>query len=105
MTRILNDKNPGNIESTKPKNMSVIHHSTERWLTCMIYDGVLERFPRLKVGIIELGANRVLLSLANPNTGASLLGRFDPGLKRQRMKPNQKHWTDSIVKMTETTWE
>ena len=54
--RIL-EGNIGNIETTKPKDLPVIHHSIERCLTCMIYDGVLERFPKLKVGIIALGAN------------------------------------------------
>jgi predicted TIM-barrel fold metal-dependent hydrolase len=35
-----------NIETTSPKDLPVLHHSVERWLTCMIYDGVLERFPQ-----------------------------------------------------------
>jgi predicted TIM-barrel fold metal-dependent hydrolase len=81
--------NIGNIESTKPKDMPVIHHSIERWLTCMIYDGVLERFPKLKVGIIELGANWVPASLMNLDMGVSLLGKFDQGLKKLTLKPSE----------------
>ena len=34
--------NPSNLETTRPKDLPVVHHSIERWLTCMIYDGVLE---------------------------------------------------------------
>ena len=79
--------NLGNIETTKPKDLPVVHHSIERWLTCMIYDGVLERFPKLKVGIIELGANWVPASLMNLDMGVSLLGKFDQGLKNLSLSP------------------
>ncbi|MFT4714313.1 MAG: putative TIM-barrel fold metal-dependent hydrolase [Granulosicoccus sp.] len=81
--------NLGNIESTKPKDMPVIHHTIERWITCMIYDGVLERFPKLKVGIIELGANWVPASIMNLDMGVSLLGKFDQALKKLSLKPSE----------------
>ena len=81
--------NLGNIETTKPKDMPVIHHTVERWLTCMIYDGVLERFPKLKIGIIELGANWVPASLMNLDMGVSLLGKFDQNLKKLSLKPSE----------------
>ena len=81
--------NLGNIETTRPKDLPVIHHSIERWITCMIYDGVLERFPKLKVGIIELGANWVPASLMNLDMGVSLLGKFDQGLKKLTLKPSE----------------
>lgn len=81
--------NFGNIETTKPKDMPVIHHTIERWITCMIYDGVLERFPELKVGIIELGANWVPASLMNLDMGVSLLGKFDQALKKLSLKPSE----------------
>ena len=81
--------NLGNIETTRPKDLPVVHHSIERWITCMIYDGVLERFPALKVGIIELGANWVPTSLMNLDMGVSLLGKFDQGLKKLTLKPSE----------------
>ena len=81
--------NIANIETTKPKDLPVIHHSIERWLTCMIYDGVLERFPNLKIGLIELGAVWVPASLMNLDMGVSLLGRFDVNLKKLPMKPSE----------------
>ena len=81
--------NLGNIETTRPKDLPVIHHSIERWLTCMIYDGVLERFPNLKVGLVELGANWVPASLMNLDMGVSLLGKFDTGLKKLSLKPSE----------------
>jgi len=88
-TKRVLEGNLGNIESTKPKDMPVIHHSIERWLTCMIYDGVLERFPKLKVGLIELGANWVPACLMNLDMGVSLLGKFDQGLKQLSLKPSE----------------
>lgn len=81
--------NMANLETTKPKDLPVIHHSIERWLTCMIYDGVLERFPNLKIGIIELGANWVPASLMNLDMGVSLLGKFDENLKKLSLKPSE----------------
>jgi predicted TIM-barrel fold metal-dependent hydrolase len=81
--------NMANLETTKPKDLPVIHHSIERWLTCMVYDGVLERFPRLKVGFVELGANWLPASLANLDMGVSLLGKFDESLKKLSLKPSE----------------
>ena len=78
-----------NIETTKPKDLNVIHHSPERWLTCMIYDGVLDRFPNLKIGLIELGANWVPAMLQNLDMGVSLLGKFDKELKDLSIKPSE----------------
>lgn len=83
------DGNIGNIETTRPKDLPVIHHTIERWLTCMIYDGVLERFPKLRVGIVELGANWVPASIMNLDMGVSLLGKFDQSLKKLSLKPSE----------------
>ena len=81
--------NMSNLETTKPKDMPVVHHTIERWLTCMIYDGVLERFPQLKIGMIELGANWLPASLQNLDMGVTLLGKFDTALKKLSIKPSE----------------
>lgn len=78
-----------NIESTKPHDVPVLHHSIERWLTCMIYNGVLERFPSLMVGLVELGACWIPAALQNLDMGVSALGRFDKGLKALSLKPSE----------------
>lgn len=80
--------NLANIESTKPKDVPVLHHAIERWLTCMIYDGVLERFPRLMIGFIELGANWLPASMMNMDIGVKELGKFDTGLKKLSLSPS-----------------
>jgi len=83
------DGNVSNIESTRAKDVPVLHHPIERWLTCMIMDGVLERFPRLKIGIIELGANWLPACLMNMDIGVLELGKFDTGLKTLSLKPSE----------------
>lgn len=83
------DPNASNLETTRPKDLPVVHHSIERWLTCMIYDGVLERHPKLKIGFVELGANWLPTSLMNLDMGVSLLGKFDQKLKSLSLKPSE----------------
>lgn len=87
--RVLEGASAGNIESTKPHDVPVLHHSIERWMTAMIYFGVLERFPRLKIGVVELGANWVPATLMNLDMGVSLLGKFDKVLQNLSLKPSE----------------
>ncbi len=54
----------------------------------MIYDGALERFPNLKIGLIELGANWLPMSLMNFDIGVSELGKFDENLKNLSLRPS-----------------
>ena len=81
--------NPFNLETTKPKDVPVLHHSIERWMTCMIYDGVLERFPNLKIGLIELGANWIPAMMQNMDIGVKELGKFDVALRDLSLKPSE----------------
>jgi predicted TIM-barrel fold metal-dependent hydrolase len=87
--RVVEGGGLGNLESTRPHDVPVLHHTVDRWLTAMIYFGVLERFPRLKIGIIELGANWVPATLMNLDMGVSLLGKFDQSLKKLSLKPSE----------------
>ncbi|WP_108812800.1 amidohydrolase family protein [Sphingorhabdus sp. Alg231-15] len=80
---------PFNLETTKPKDINVLHHSIERWMTCMIYDGVLERFPNLKIGLIELGSNWVPAMMQNLDIGVKELGKFDVALRDLSIKPSE----------------
>ena len=78
-----------NIETTRAKDVPVLHHSIERWLTCMIYDGVLERFPKLKIGLIELGANWLPAAMYNMDMGIRELGKRDVALQQLSLKPSE----------------
>ena len=46
-------------EALRAKDFAVAHHTVERFLTCMVLDGVLSRHPDLRVGVIEQGASWV----------------------------------------------
>lgn len=101
------EPSPTNIETTRPKDLPVLHHSIERWLTCMIYDQVLERHPNLKIGLIELGSNWVPAALQNLDMGVSALGRLDINLKKLSMKPSEffkKHVRVTPFHMEDTGW-
>ena len=96
-----------NVETTSPKDLPILHHSIERWLTCMIYDGVLERFPNLKIGLIELGSNWLPACLANLDLGVSELGKFDMGMKNLSMKPSdymKRQVRATPLHMEDTGW-
>ena len=59
------------------------------WLTAMVYDGVFERFPKLRGGVIEAGAGWAPEFLRELDLGFKSFGRTDPYLKAMPMKPSE----------------
>jgi predicted TIM-barrel fold metal-dependent hydrolase len=59
------------------------------WLTAMVYDGVFERFPALRGGVIESGAGWAPEFLRELDLGYRSFGRTDPYLKAMEMKPSE----------------
>jgi predicted TIM-barrel fold metal-dependent hydrolase len=55
----------------------------------MIYDGVFERFPALRGGVIESGAGWVPEFLRELDLGYKSFGRTDPYLQAMPMKPSE----------------
>ena len=61
----MNDGHPdrrsarGGVEVIGSKDLTVIFHSAQRFISVLVLDGVLERFPKLTGGVIELGAGWV----------------------------------------------
>ena len=54
---------PAHVEGDAPRDALAymsIQHEAQLFLAAMIFDGVLERFPRLRIGIIELGASWII---------------------------------------------
>jgi len=59
------------------------------WLTAMVYDGVFERFPGLRGGVIESGAGWVPEFLRELDLGWKSFSKTDPYLKAMSLKPSE----------------
>lgn len=59
------------------------------WLTAMVYDGVFERFPQLRGGVIESGAGWAPEFLRELDLGYKSFKRTDPYLQNMQMQPSE----------------
>jgi predicted TIM-barrel fold metal-dependent hydrolase len=66
-----------------------IPHSVELTLAAMIFDGVLDRFPKLKFGAIELGASWVPGWIRNMDSAALAFVKNEERLQKLSMKPSE----------------
>jgi predicted TIM-barrel fold metal-dependent hydrolase len=66
-----------------------IPHSVELTLAAMIFDGVLDRFPKLKFGAIELGASWVPGWMRNMDSAAMAFVKNEERLQKLSMKPSE----------------
>lgn len=78
----------GGGENLRAKDFPVVHHSPERFLTCLTLDGVFERHPDLRCGIIELGASWVPGMLRNLDQAARNFGRNEELVRSLSEKPS-----------------
>ena len=78
----------GGAETLRMKDFPVLHQSPERFLSCMVLDGVFERFPELHCGVIEQGAAWVPALLQHVDAAADNFGKFEPHLKDLSLKPS-----------------
>ena len=56
-------KVPTHVEGDAPNDALAymgIQYNAELFLSAMIFDGVLERFPKLRIGVVELGASWII---------------------------------------------
>ncbi len=58
-------------------------------LSMMIFDGVLDRFPELKVGVIELGASWMPGFMRQLDSGIDAFSRMEDRLKALSMRPSE----------------
>ena len=66
-----------------------IPYSPMQTLATMIIDGVLERFPQLKVGLIELGASWVPGWMRSMDSAAEAFRRNEERLQKASLKPSE----------------
>ena len=79
----------GGGENLRFADYIMLSFAPQVWLTAMVYDGVFERFPRLRGGIIEAGAGWVPEFLRELDLGFKSFGRTDPYLQKMPMKPSE----------------
>lgn len=79
----------GGGENLRFADYIMLSFAPQVWLTAMVYDGVFERFPELRGGVIESGAGWAPEFLRELDLGFRSFGRTDPYLKDMEMKPSE----------------
>ena len=79
----------GGGENLRFADYIMLSFAPQVWLTAMVHDGVFERFPLLRGGIIEAGAGWAPEFLRELDLGFKSFGRTDPYLKAMAMKPSE----------------
>jgi predicted TIM-barrel fold metal-dependent hydrolase len=79
----------GGGENLRFKDYVVLPHSAEMFLAALVYDGLFDRLPELKGGVIEYGAYWVPGFLRQMDMGARSFGRTDPYLQALSAKPSE----------------
>jgi len=70
----------GGGEDLDSKDFTILHAAAEAFLTAMVLDGTFERFPRLRCGVIELGALWVIPWLKRLDIAQQVFVRTEPHL-------------------------
>jgi predicted TIM-barrel fold metal-dependent hydrolase len=79
----------GGEENFTSVSYMMIPHSVMLTLAAMIFDGVLDRFPKLKIGVIELGASWVPSWMRFMDAGADAFRKGEERLKKLSLKPSE----------------
>ncbi|HZZ86970.1 MAG TPA: amidohydrolase family protein, partial [Caulobacteraceae bacterium] len=80
----------GGAEVIGSKDLTVIHHAAHRFISTMVLDGVLERFPALRGGVIEIGAGWVPDMIRRLDHAAEIWARSEPHLAQMQRRPSQQ---------------
>ena len=80
----------GGAEVIGSKDLTVIHFAAQRFISTMILDGVLERHPGLRGGIIEIGAGWVPDMLRRLDHAVDIWARSEPQLATMSRKPSEQ---------------
>ena len=79
----------GGGENLRGKDYHAISHSPQNFLTALIYDQVLQRFPRLMCGVIEIGATWVPGFLRTLDQGHLAFRKSEPLLQGLELTPSE----------------
>ena len=79
----------GGDENFRSVSYMAIPHGPMQALSLLILDGVLDRFPALKLGIIELGASWVPGFMRQLDSAMEAFGRHEERLQALSLKPSE----------------
>lgn len=80
----------GGGENVRGRDMTVMHHAPERFLSAMVVDGVFERFPSLRGAAVELGAAWAPSLLERLDDVVSVFSRSEEDLRNFKRKPSEQ---------------
>ena len=78
----------GGEENFTSVSFMMVPHAVQLTLAAMIFDGVFDRFPTLKLGVIELGASWLPSWMRYMDAGAAAFMKGEERLKKLSMKPS-----------------
>jgi uncharacterized protein len=80
----------GGGEALHLKDFPLLHQSSEEFLSVLVLDGVLERHPGLRGGVIELGATWVPGMLRRLDHAVENLAKFAPDVRSFTRSPSRQ---------------
>jgi predicted TIM-barrel fold metal-dependent hydrolase len=79
----------GGGENLRVRDFMVLPFAPQVFLSALVFDGVFERFPKLRGGVIELGAGWVPEFLRMLDVGHKIFQRSDPQLAELPLKASE----------------
>jgi len=76
-------------ENLRVRDFMLLSIGPQQFLTALVFDGVFERFPRLRGGVIELGAGWVPEYLRTLDLSQKIFKRTDPSVARLAIKASE----------------
>ena len=92
----MNDGKPGTVsarggaEVIGSKDLTSIHFATNRFVSTLILDGVLEAYPGLRGGVIEIGAGWVPDMIRRLDHAVKIWSRSEPQLQKMTRLPSEQ---------------
>ena len=80
----------GGAEVIGSKDLTVIHHAAQRFISTLVLDGVLDRHPTLRGGVIEIGAGWVPDMIRRLDHAAEIWAKSEPHLALMKRKPSRQ---------------
>jgi predicted TIM-barrel fold metal-dependent hydrolase len=80
----------GGAEVIGSKDLTTIHFASNRFISTLVLDGVLEAHPNLRGGIVEIGAGWVPDMIRRLDHAVSIWSRSEPQLAKMQRLPSEQ---------------